>query len=413
MSKVRQWKLYVHGSVFWLVAFLDKPLPGRKTRRVRISTDTRVEAGEAAARIQAKRIMDELDAGAPVVSAGGALTVRAYGETWIRDRHERGKLAWKDEQAHLRDHLYPVLGARPIAEITKAEMIEWARGLASHGRCDGKPGNIGGRTCINVAYTIRHLFKDAAKLDIVKISPCAWDASDLPRKGADKDRLEAGFSEDNIGLIFYDDRIPEDRRVLYAMEFLTGMRMGEAAMRRWEDWKPAEKPLGMIVARTAWSTRHHLEKPTKTWLTRWLPVHRALEELLHAWMREGFERVFGRPPTPEDLIVPSLGGGGRKWESGQPRNNSYSWRMFQRDLSAVGLRAQQHYESRSTFRSLALAGGADLHAVDLITHPSPKDAKDLYERRRLLWPKLCEAVSCISVRRPRKGLSLVEGGTPE
>ncbi len=46
--------------------------------------------------------------------------------------------------------------------------------------------------------------------------------------------------------------------------------------------------------------------------------------------------------------------------------------------------------------------------MDLITHPSPKNAKDLYERRRLLWPRLCEAVNCIVIapRKP-KGLRVV------
>lgn len=76
---------------------------------------------------------------------------------------------------------------------------------------------------------------------------------------------------------------------------------------------------------------------------------------------------------------------------------------------SAGFARQQHYEARATFRSLALAGGADLHSVDLITHPGPKQAKDLYERRRLLWPRLCEAVACIQVAPPRPtGLRLVK-----
>lgn len=82
---------------------------------------------------------------------------------------------------------------------------------------------------------------------------------------------------------------------------------------------------------------------------------------------------------------------------------------LQADLATVGLAAQAHYESRATFRSLALGGGADLHAVDLITHPSPKQAKDLYERRRLIWPRLCEAVKCIQIAPPSgEGLRLVK-----
>jgi hypothetical protein len=44
----------------------------------------------------------------------------------------------------------------------------------------------------------------------------------------------------------------------------------------------------------------------------------------------------------------------------------------------------------------------------IITHPRPKDAADLHERRHLLWPKHCEAVTCITVPRPNPaGLTLV------
>ena len=32
-----------------------------------------------------------------------------------------------------------------------------------------------------------------------------------------------------------DECEPEERRVLYALDFLTGMRAGEAAARRWRD----------------------------------------------------------------------------------------------------------------------------------------------------------------------------------
>ena len=51
----------------------------------------------------------------------------------------------------------------------------------------------------------------------------------------------------------------------YALEFLTGMRTGEAAVRRWRDWEPRFKEeLGRLVAATAYNTRFQVEKTTKT-----------------------------------------------------------------------------------------------------------------------------------------------------
>ena len=35
--------------------------------------------------------------------------------------------------------------------------------------------------------------------------------------------------------------------------------------------------------------------------------------------------------------------------------------------------------------------------ADLVTHPSPKEAKDLYRRLDSLWPRMCEAVAAIDV----------------
>ena len=108
--------------------------------------------------------------------------MRGWCETWNARRATQGKLDWKHEGAHLRDHLYPWLGHRPIAEVTKAEMLTWAHALLKHPWTDGKPGTISGQTCHNVANTVRHAFKHAAKEDIIVVSPCVWDATDLPEK---------------------------------------------------------------------------------------------------------------------------------------------------------------------------------------------------------------------------------------
>ncbi|HET8540415.1 MAG TPA: hypothetical protein VFL83_11135 [Anaeromyxobacter sp.] len=402
--RVTSWNLRPRGGVYYADIYLDRPLPGTKTNRIQESTRTRLDEGEAAARVQAQRMADEVERGTPAsaVSSDGALTVKGWCETWNARRATQGKLDWMHEGAHLRDHLYPWLGHRPIAEVTKAEMLMWARALPKHVRSDGKPGTISGRTCHNVANTVRHAFKHAAKEDIIAVSPCVWDATDLPVKDDGRtDRLEGGFTLEQVSALILDKRIPEDRRVQYALEFLTGMRPGEVAVRRWRDWNAAEKPLGLLVAASAWSTRMRIEKATKTRVTKWLPVHPVLDKLLRAWKRDGFAKMFGRPPEPEDFIVPSRGGSTRNWPAGRPRNNSHAWNRFQHDLDAVGFARQRHYETRSSFRSLALAGGAIEKDIDRITHPSPKEAKDLYERRRLLWPRLCDVVTRIHITTPR------------
>jgi hypothetical protein len=66
------------------------------------------------------------------------------------------------------------------------------------------------------------------------------------------------------------------------------------------------------------------------------------------------------------------------------------------DLAAVGFPAQRQYESRSTFRNLAMSAGATEFHLNLITHPKPKKASDFYTRLGMQWPKMCEAVLAIT-----------------
>jgi len=74
---------------------------------------------------------------------------------------------------------------------------------------------------------------------------------------------------------------------------------------------------------------------------------------------------------------------------------SGSYKRFQFDLEALGFPIQRQYESRSTFRNLALTAGASEFHLNLITHPKPKRASDYYTRLEMQWPGMCAAVQAI------------------
>ena len=96
---------------------------------------------------------------------------------------------------------------------------------------------------------------------------------------------------------------------------------------------------------------------------------------------------MGRKPEPSDFIFPR--------GDGQQRRVSATYKQFKADLAMVGIPAQRQYESRSTFRNLALSAGANEFHLNLITHPKPKRASDHYTRLEMQWPKMCEAVLAI------------------
>ena len=65
-------------------------------------------------------------------------------------------------------------------------------------------------------------------------------------------------------------------------------------------------------------------------------------------------------------------------------------------------------------RTRAAAAWPNLPDLDLITHPSPRAAKDLYSRTGMLWPLMCAAVRCVNVepavgREGRARVAAVQG----
>ena len=79
---------------------------------------------------------------------------------------------------------------------------------------------------------------------------------------------------------------------------------------------------------------------------------------------------------------------------------------------ADGLRRRRHYDTRRTFISLALGGGASKDLLMSITHPRPADAFDMY--RTPAWEALCGAVDCIAVRlKQGQVVELVPSGSDE
>ncbi len=344
-------------------------------------------ADEAAARAELLQLLGRISRGEEAVPSNGELTVAAWSRRWIELRREAGKNEADNEAAHLEHHITPLLGRVRLKDLSASQVLDFVRALPMRVVATGRGERLSSTTVHRIASTLRLCMREAAKRGLIKVSPVQLDASDLPERGSPN--VGEGFSEAEVLQLITDTRIPEDRRVLYVLEFLTGMRTGEAAARRWRDWDRSKEPLGALKVETSWSTKRQVEKSTKTRVRRVIPVHPTLAATLEAWQATGWERFQGHPPGPDDLMVPA--------KDGTPRGNSASWAAFQEDLVAVGLAPQRHYETRSTFLSLGEEAGADLASLRLLTHPSPRVAADLYRRIRVLWPKLCGAVQAIRV----------------
>ncbi len=115
-------------------------------------------------------------------------------------------------------------------------------------------------------------------------------------KNIDKDpswRSSAVFNRDEVIALISDRRISLARRVLNALKALAALRHGEAAGLRWSDYHASAEPLGKFVV-----ARSYDYERTKTQITREVPVHPALAQLLTQWKETGWTASWAASRIP-------------------------------------------------------------------------------------------------------------------
>ena len=342
--------------------------------------------GRAAAPTPSPRPAAAVPAPVGPAALAGALTVRAYGTTWIARRTVANV---KTEAAQLRLHIYPLIGDMAIADVRPRHIRDVVAALraktSDHPKCKGD--RLAPRTVRHIFALLRRFFKSAVIDEHIATSPVMVEKNVLP-KNVDKDpewRSTAIFEREELITIISDPRIPEYRRVLYALEGIAGIRHGEMAGVRWREYHDQAAPLGKLVV-----TRSGEKKRTKTQLTREIPVHSTLARILGAWKATGWADKYGRDPRPDDLIVPT--------EKHKVRKSPNTLRDFKKDLALVGLRPRRAHDLRRTFITLAQIDGARRDILKPLTHPSERDIVGLYTT--FPWPVVCGEVAKLRVALP-------------
>src|SRR5262249_54988120 len=162
----------------------------------------------------------------------------------------------------LKHHVFPVIGHVPIAEVRADQVRDLIKGMR-------KAKTHAPKTVHNVYGVIRAMYREAILAGLLSVSPCILKRPELG-EAVDADaewRPTAKFSGEERVTLISDERIPQDRRVLYALEGVARLRHGEAAGLRWRHVDTASKPLWGIVVATSYDTGR-----TKTKRTRTMPV---------------------------------------------------------------------------------------------------------------------------------------------
>ncbi|MFO0607312.1 MAG: tyrosine-type recombinase/integrase [Polyangiales bacterium] len=325
-------------------------------------------------------------------AAPGPLTVMDYARRWSAALpHETAR----QEQRQLEHHVAPhAFGRLPLVQVTPRDVAAWVKELRS------KPSPRGGllapATVRSVVALVSKMFVAAMFEELVKMNPVSVLPKGTVPALKDKDpaaRQGWRYTREEVVSLLSDQAIPEDRRTLYAVLFLTGVRIGEGVVLRWGDWDRAREPLGCLtVARALASQDRSRVKPTKTGAVREVPVHPTLAGVLAAWKFAAWSRHTGagRAPEAADLLVPTREGTRR-----YPRNVH---KQLALDCQAVGIRPRRVHGTRHTFVSLAIDDGARFDVVQRITHTRPvRSAFDQY--RTEAWPTLCAEVAKLRVSR--------------
>jgi integrase len=318
------------------------------------------------ARISAtKEITDSagLDPGTPI-------TVAQYTERWLKEREALHHASHKDEDCRLRKHMVPRLGHMLLEEVRPRHIRDFVLDL--------RKGQLAPRSIYHVYQTTALLFRAAIIDELIDATPCVVARGVLPKK-VDKDpnwRNGAIYTREEVEQLISDSRIPEDRRVLYALKGLAALRHGEAAGLRWSHYDQQAEPLSAL----------NLGK-TKTQVPRRVPVHPTLARVLAEWKPAGWERTYGRMPTPDDLITPT--------RNMTERTAQETPKQLNEDLDTLGLRRRRGHDLRRTFITLAQVDGARRDLLEAVTHGPRGDIVSVYTT--FPWPALCEEVAKLKI----------------
>lgn len=390
--------IYARGGKLWC------RLKGAKKAGVWSSHPTRFSVGQEAEALRyvetAQETIDErrVRGAAP----GMPVPVRTYAAKWI-DQRRALDLDWKNDEGRLKHHVLPVIGDMTMGKVRAPDIVDLFRQIRS-----STTRRVAQRTVYNIYSVVAAMFRDAKLDDVIGQSPCELDSRQLgPLTDKDPEwRSGAVFSRAEVEHIISSSLVPADRRLVYALELLAGVRPGEAAALRWRHYDHEVAPLGRLLVAVAYNTRKHRQKSTKTATSKHVPVHPTLAAMLDDWKDSGWEAMMGRAPGPDDLIVPlppaaAIRRRSRKGEAF--RGHDYSGKRWREDdLPVLELgRHRRHYDMRATFITLALEDGADPHIIETrVTHTKKsRSAFDGYNRGRQ-WEITCCEVAKLNVTRP-------------
>lgn len=275
------------------------------------------------------RIQHELLTGAYVDPNAGRVTFEKWTHTWLARQHWRASTRATHE-SHIRIHVLPVLGKRPLATIKRGDIESWMAGM-----------KLAPTTATTVRRIVGSIFRSAVEDGVIARSPMAGTRPpkrDIPPAKALRDEQVSAVLA----------ATPDWYRAAVVLGVGAGLRQGEAAgltVDRVDFLRRTVTIDRQLV--TAIGTVPRFGPPKSDAGYRTIPVDQ--------WVLDGLAAHLARFGEGVDALVVH--------RDGEPRsrqNMSAAWVITRK---AAGLPDTTFHALRHTFASTLLANGISVKAV--------------------------------------------------
>ncbi len=362
---------------------------------IKVTRDDGGKITEAFARLVAHKAQLRYDEGSWMPSARGTpprpeITVLEHVDAWLERQayteavKDRARVAaWLPRTA---------LASLPLASVTPRDVAAFVAALKALPSAKGK--KPAPRSVRNVCDPVARAMRAAVFDGLLPADPWAVLPTSARPQSVDADPRRRGtmrLGRKDVEKLLSGE-YSEDRRVLYALLLLTGLRIGEAVALRWCDVLE-DKPLRRVVVAEQWHQRLKQRTATKTRTPREVPCHPILAGILDAW-RGQWREWYGRAPKPADMIVPARNRERRG--VGSARRQAAVYRDLHLDLARCGLDKHRVHDLRHTFISLCADAGVAAEVAQRWTHVSSgSSARHLYLVPS--WDRQCAEVARIKL----------------
>jgi integrase len=311
---------------------------------------------------------------------------------YASDPDNLSPLTAKTYQHHIKNHILPVIGNKPLSDIKTIQLVTLINNLKKPGaRKDGRGKTLSSYTIVYIYNVLRNLFNMAKEWNLIKDNP--MDGVKKPKK--EKRKMNPYSADEAREVIKRLSDEPQMWRIFILGSMLGGFRRGELLALEWPDVDFREKCIHIRKSISLVQKGKAFEKGTKNDEDRivdmpdWYMIE--LEQYYKAWKRQRWEN--------NDIWQ----GGDREYlfhnGTGKPLYHTTPTGWWNDFVKRHGIRKIRLHDLRHSSATLLIEAGAHLKAIqerlghkqfqttaDIYAHVTKKVSRELAEKFNVFDP---------------------------